>query len=464
MVVIDADQIQSYIFAAQRLKAIRGASAIQRDLSSTLPLRLLLALGSGNLTSDCNLTTATLETTPGLDWELLYAGGGNVYALFRTPELAADFARQACQLYPAHGGSASASAALVTCGSDFQSTLASAHTELLRRKTSRATPIAHHAIPYAQDCQACSSPNAAILTASHGHAPSALCPACAKCYARSESSQLLDECGLDLTPPKDFEAIASASHPENYLALLYLDIDRLGRFFEELDHLTPAIFRDWSLRIQGAMHASVLEGCRAAASGLEPQSVAPFEVLLLGGDDAIIAISAHRIFAFLDAFRQSFGPAVNNQLSYSAGLVWAHHHVPITQLLHLARQLLRSAKATAPDRIDYSIFSNALAADLRDREYLRSGRPYAIGEFLQLASTITNWKSADFPSSKVAELYPLAFDAPDSGQRTFISWQSRLGADHRRLALDFFPTGLRSAAPTQHTRAADLAELWSFVR
>ena len=279
---------------------------------------------------------------------------------------------------------------------------------------------------------------------------------------RSERAPYLDQIPGGLLPPHDFEVIAANARPDNYLALVYLDVDKLGRFFENIDPLPPETYRKHSLHIRDSVEEGVLAGCRAASVATPAGSSAPFEILLLGGDDAIIMLTAQAVFAFLRQFREVFREMLPC-LSFSAGVVWAHHHLPIAQYVHHAKSLLRSAKAEGGGRIDYLVVSESMVRGLEDRSTERTLRPYSLEDFASLSDTIRNWKQADFPSNKVHQLYPLAFEGEDQGTLDFLYWISRLKPHHHAAACGFFKQGLWQRQPRHATGAADLAELWDFV-
>jgi len=463
LAIVDADRIQDYIFAPRQLKLIRGASAIQREVNLTYSLDLLneSSYGPGNLEGQ-EITGTRLDENPGQRWEVVYAGGGNLYVLFRDGKDADRFVKAACALYRKHGATATASGAIVPWTGTFRATLEQGQERVMARKTSNGQP--GHAVsgPYWKFCEACGLHPASHWSRYPVTGEHILCQACYARRRHSERAPYLDEIAKGLKPPQDFEEIAEAARPDGYLALVYLDVDRLGRFFEGIDPLPPELYRYHSLHIRKSVREAVIEGCRATCATGPADGTARFEVLLLGGDDAIVVMASQYVFEFLRRFRKAFGSKLPN-LTFSAGVVWAHHHLPVSQYVYHAKKLLRSAKAAGGNRVDYLVVSESMVRGLEGRKRERTLRPYEFPGFEGLAETIRAWKADGFPSNKVHQLYGMAFHETNQASLDFLYWISRLEERHKNLACNFFREGIWREKPWRSTGAADLAELWSFV-
>ena len=460
MAVVDADRIQEYIFAPRQLKLIRGASAIQRDVNLIGTLELLRdpVYGAGNI--ECNaILDSSLDQHPAQMWEVFYAGGGNVYALFRDGAAALRFTDAARALYRKNG--ASATGAVVAWVESFDRTLDYAQAELVARKTSCASPSQALSNPYFKTCEACGLASAACWKRNAVTGERLVCPTCESRRAASNGLSLLKEIAPHLIPPKDFDSIAEKSRPDGYLGMVYVDVDRLGRYFEEKKPLTAAKYRSESLRIRDAIKYSVFAGCRAASEACGESSTAPFEVLLLGGDDAIVMLASQAVFPFLRRFREEFHTGIAD-LSFSAGVVWAHRQLPIAQYIHHAKKLLRNAKADGGARIDYLIVSESMVRE-RTGNGAETHRPYSFESFEKLVETVGAWKKTGFPSSKAHQLYAMAFEERTQATLDFLYWTSRLELHHREQARLFFAEGFWKFEQRHATAGADLAELWDFV-
>ena len=463
LAVVDADRIQDYIFAPRQLKLIRGASAIQRDLNLRYSLELLRnsGYGPGNVDPGCDILDEGVDRNPGQKWEVVYAGGGNLYALFRESRAAEEVADDICALYRKHGVTASATAAVAPWAGTFRETLQNAQAKVTVRKTAVSAVADPISRPYWRASDACGGAPATHWARNPVTGERMLCRACEARRGRSEHAPYLDEIGTGLKPPRDFEAIAETARPESYLGLVYLDVDQLGRYFDNIDPLPPELYRRHSLRIQSTVKDGVIAGCRAACETGTIGSAAPFEILLMGGDDAVVMLAAQLVFPFLKRFREVFQRELT-ALTFSAGIVWAHHHLPISQYVHHARRLLRSAKAEGGGRVDYLVVSESMVRE-RDESARHTLRPYTLEGFDNLYGTIRDWKGARFPSSKAHQLYSMAFEEEDQGALDFLYWLSRLEEHHRAAACRFFGQDFWQRQPRRATGAADLAELWDFV-
>ena len=464
MAIVDADRIQEYIFAPRQLKLIRGASRIQRDLNLKYLPELLRKFGAGNTVAGeglSEITDRSLGREADLDWEVVYAGGGNVYVLFRNQDRAKSFAREACLLYGRHGGSARATSAVSAWAGDFQSTLEETQRLLFARKTSPANSEAPITSPYWKSCEACGTGPASRWVRNRVTGERILCEACEKRRKASERSPYLDQIAPGMEAPEELGAIAAQSRPENYLAMVYLDVDKLGSYFERVGPLTTDSYRVLSLKIRNSVEAGVIEGCRRASKGAG--SVAPFEILLLGGDDAVVVMAAQAVRPFLNGMSEVFARELPD-LTFSAGIVWAHHKLPVAEYLRHAKKLLRSSKAAGGCRVDYLIVSESMVKGLEERSWDRTLRPYPLQELEGLFGAIAGWKGAGFPSSKAHQLYAMAYEEEAQGTLDYLYWLSRLESEHRGLAQRRFMGGLWEKTPRGWaTAAGDIAELWDFV-
>jgi hypothetical protein len=454
LLILDADRIHEYVFAPRQLKAIRGGSAIQDKLNRDWLLKPPLLSAGGNVDSS-NVTLAE-----GAAWEAVYAGGGTALILFRDADAAERYRMAATRLYVEKTGAATASAVFVPCSGEFKDYYAAVRLRLERAKTARSEHRFAAGNPYWKVCELCGRSPAERLRRVPGGEDRPACAACLKRLENSERSPYLGQvpvpAGTVLKPPRDFEAIARRSVPENYLALVYLDINRLGRFLNDTAPESVTKFRDHSTAVHKTVVSGTVAGCGAAAQRAGGDE-APFEILLIGGDDAIVVMRAQDVFVFLTEFYRAFKsePLLTN-LDFSVGIVWAHHHFPISQFLALAEELLKSAKRRtgAGFAVDYLIVTEAMAGEIGARGDGGSQRPYALDDFLALEESIAKLKTAGAPRGKLNDLYRIAHLPEYQATLEYYFLLSRLESTHRET-VKRLPGGLAGAA--------DLAELWDFV-
>jgi len=261
--------------------------------------------------------------------------------------------------------------------------------------------------------------------------------------------------GGKLKAPQDFEALGEMASPENWLAMVYLDIDRLGKWLDENRSKSAQEFRQASGDIARTVWDGVVSACASLCGGSQD---APFEILLMGGDDAMVMLPAQHVFSFLRTFGDEFKlPG----LTYSAGVVWAHHHYPIAQYVALGEELLKSAKRGGGDSVDWVVVSEAMVGGIGPRGEGPRRKPYPLGEFLKLAEKAREWKKAGFPANKANELYRIAHMDRDQGIIDYYWLLSRLDEGHPGLVRR--DVGPEMWTPGEGTGAADLVELWDFV-
>ncbi|NOX37250.1 MAG: hypothetical protein GXO78_06920 [Calditrichaeota bacterium] len=94
IVAFDTDKIKQYIFATNKLKEIRGASAILDELNEYETLNLL-PKGKGNYDFDRNENVWKWNgkdmKTDDLEWEVIFVGGGSGMVVFKNKNTATKF-------------------------------------------------------------------------------------------------------------------------------------------------------------------------------------------------------------------------------------------------------------------------------------------------------------------------------------------------------------------------------------
>ncbi|HLJ26494.1 MAG TPA: hypothetical protein VKY85_07275 [Candidatus Angelobacter sp.] len=475
LAIVDADRIHEYIFAPHRLKMVRGGSALLRSLNHEHLLRELLegGYGPGNLSQDLTPNDATTTDAGTFNWELVYAGGGNVYVLFRDRAAAEKYVSRAQWLFRKQSGTATATCIVTPHEGVFRATFEVGLALLNQRKTSAADPHSPLTSPYWKSCEACGREPAAWLIDEPDDAQVLLCTACETRKKHSRQSPYLEKINGKLVPVQDLETLSAGSRPDGYLALVYVDVDSLGKYFDQLEPFTVETYRETSHKIRKTVESAVIESCRHLPESLSDGTAAPFEILLVGGDDALIILRPQHVCRFLRCFRVSFrkhwrepkqrSGSSGRDLTFSAGIVFAHHHLPIAQFLQHAEELLRSAKDAGGGRADYMVVTEAMTSGLKARDARRTMRPYPLRDLLQLWRTIGRWKMLGFPARRAHQLYQAAYEEEHQGTLDYLYLLARLEERHRRLAQQMFAQGLWERTPRRATRAADIAEIWDFV-
>lgn len=261
-----------------------------------------------------------------------------------------------------------------------------------------------------------------------------------------------------LLPDGELQALADqSSGSSEYLAYLYCDGNGMGRALSEAP--TDAAYGVLSKQIDDSLHQAVAQAivrhCRPVEiSGKRGRFRA--EVLLLGGDDLIVALPANCAVDFTVTVLQEFCRANKGAFRLSAGLVFAPPTTPISILQRTADALLRSAKRRAyldearekfkrcainpPDvavldpaetlppreRAEGYIDFQELASAQTDieREHSVTCRPYRLDDFLTLVNRTRAVHRSYVPRSK---LHALAEAIQGSQREAFTMAQRVIG-------------------------------------
>jgi hypothetical protein len=294
-----------------------------------------------------------------------------------------------------------------------------------------------------------------------------------------------------LEPAANLTEIGNRSQPAGYIALVYTDLDRAGAFLREHARTIEsygALSGRMGDSVKGAVHAGLEHAVPKGGS-----RVAGFEVLLLGGDDAVVALPANRLFAFLEKFQEIYHKAWKGgpHPSFSAGAVLTRAHTPIAAMLRQAEGLLRSAKRipkteragldSINDAVDYCIDAGIASDDLlgeraevkrRGNERPRTMKPYTVAEAVALARGVSGLRQAEAPANKIRSLFDTAYQPLMQADLEYLFVLSRLERGHR-LVLRKLVEGpeMRQtvwrpvrAGAEEATNLADIAELWEFCR
>jgi hypothetical protein len=263
--------------------------------------------------------------------------------------------------------------------------------------------------------------------------------------------------------PRDLNQLGSFGRPDGYLGFVYLDINRLSALLGKVDHQDE--YKALSKAVQQSVERAVYH---ALAEVLAPREgngawIAPFEIFLIGGDDATLALPAQCAAGFAEKFFEHFdrlfpesvdGPTAERTAQWrekyaqappkvSLAIVFSHARFPVYMAIDRATELLRGAKARAyqlggSHMVDYLVVTNAMEreiADLRREQYRdasgnsRVWRPFALDEFRRARGLSELMKS--LPRTKVAALFDLMFGGTYQSTLDYCYWLMRLEGEQR---------------------------------
>lgn len=408
---LEVEGIQRFVFASTKLKIIRGGSAL--------------------LDSFNRITMREASKAKG---RVVLAGGGHCLVRGLTREDAEGIATELNRkLRKKTDGQVRLSWSVSAESDDWKSIWA----ELCRERDARdllAVSAPPPLPPFVALCSSCGSSPARELRDTNDPQPK---PLCAACWTRWHEAQKIrdpkeitvwsrlrphlepyahlndDFAFSKLLPEHELEQIAELGSREGYLAYLYCDGNAMGRILRAANSADE--YGRISERVDTALHKAVAAALLAHCPPERGKGKFGAEVLLLGGDDLIVALPADRGAAFtqtvLDVFHREAGP----DFRLSAGLVLAPYTTPIAILQRVALSLLRSAKRYAyldeqrqleRRAIGYVDFQELAAAQADvDRDYAVTCRPYRLDDFGRLIERTRQLRKSRVPRSR---LYALA--------------------------------------------------------
>lgn len=401
LLVADTDETQAYVFESNKLPEIRGASNRLERLNERI----------GKLTAE----------VPHSD--LIYAAGGSLLA--QVPVAAApQLVQQIERLYPQETGVATISAdwrVIPSTYKRFGDLVRWAGHWLRRRKESKEPPPFYEALPQQTRCRSCQK-RPADTTYLNDLTD---WPICSICFAKRKTGDVWFSCfeghllrdkplyqayfqnapSVDMPYTVDEIGQASLARP-GYIALLYLDGDRVGQMLEKVGNKED--YRQLSEAIGEATRQAVfttlarnLRPTKVRGSELRQESrqtpgagedifIYPFEIITIGGDDLLLIVPAHLAIpvaieigeGFHQEMRQrgaAAGKAEWDDIAMSAGVIMADDHTPVQMLVKLAKELLQEAKklGARAGAIDFHVLKSADMLDDR-LDKVREQYPYTL--------------------------------------------------------------------------------------
>ncbi len=425
----DADKIKDYVFESAKLPEIRGGSMILDELNwGEKPI----------VQGGIPRNISGVWQKHGLpERACIYAGGGSLLAVVLR-HLVQELKEEIETLYPRETGTATISCVWqpITVD-DLQNRLAGsmARQSLMLRRAKEEKELLpfFEAIPLSRRCESCGIRPASV----HQATPDGrwLCWPCQRKVERSRehggkkrwTRDFVDvllagqlDCdretylngympaARELEPvsgANDLSEIAQASLDKKSIGFIYADGNHIGRLVEESKTVDEYACR--SDVLHKAMRKAVFTALachlkiqpdiqrKTARGATETVDIHPFEIITVGGDDALLIVPGDRALDVALALGRTFerklaeSPAfAGKRATVSVGLVVADHHNPVYFLCTLAEDLLKSAKKrdqelSATDRtsvegtLDLLVLKSqtTLSTDLKD---LRANFPWTI--------------------------------------------------------------------------------------
>lgn len=475
LLIIDTPSVKKYVFGTDKLKEIRGASAILDYLNRDLTERWLK------------------DTIGATKVKRIYANGGSGQFILQgvSEDDVVECGESLKKLY-ADGTKESGHIlyGYSPIDGDYKNARELANFNLIREKEKGHTVHTCHT-PYSKDCDSCSGNSASNALIENGEK----IWLCQVCYNKrnpeknplfgNENIQLrvwtefgrylkkeglTDKKWFELRPP-DFESIGD---DKGYIGLVYADGNGMGRLIKQIDtHERLTLFSKTCDEV-------IREACFETLAKLFPdeRELLPVDILLLGGDDLVVVMKADKVFEFAievtkkftektrTRFEQAndsfFKDRLNNKgLTISLGIAIGKHSHPFRVLLDQAEGLLSLSKKKgskdgnglwSPSFMDFHIGTHSHQLDIetiRETEYqIEKGsktsyitmRPYEVDKLEELFQFAKTFKRESFPRTKLQQLYPAPFLGRENGMLRCIEVYSRCKKEERQLLMEAFNT------------------------
>ncbi|CAN2041385.1 GGDEF domain-containing protein [Candidatus Magnetomoraceae bacterium gMMP-15] len=439
IIVIGVPSIKKYVFATDRLVEIRGASTLLDDLVINETKKFLInKFGQSNV--DC-----------------VFVGGGSGQFIINAEENEIEN-----RIYELEGlfANKSKGALRLICGKaelsddNYHDALEQAFYETERKK--EELPIISSTqlhTGYISECKSCSQ----MASIFDNYDDKKLL--CDVCYEKVKNgyearkghwgkfAEYLQMQGISEEESysyrsKDFEEIGERCKVrEGYTALVYADGNAMGKLIKSIQNQNQFKFFSETVEtsIREACHEALFANCKPVNGKI------PGEILLLGGDDLLVYLSAEAAFPFAinaaklftEKTKQKFASyttdtffsdKLNNRgLTISFGIVYGKTHTPFSMLLNQAEELLQSAKKAgskdsrpedyySPTYIDYHIassFNQLSVKDCRENHMVKDTnkdkiklyqKPYSLEQVELLLKHARNLVNSNIPNTRLKRL------------------------------------------------------------
>lgn len=432
LVLLDTDQIKQYVFPTGRLAEIRGASLLLDELNRDYTRKQFL------------------------DNECIYANGGQALGIVPNEEVAENIIQRVKGRYAERTGIASVTGIHAPYESSrFSSSLQKARQLLAEEKRTRASHLGgRHALT--RPCQLCGVHPVSTRRKMHDDERRWVCDGCDKKLDRNAEfvresrstrnakgfwAEFSDYAGQhdpstwteDVEPPVDLSEIDSS-----HIAVIYADGNSIGKRLigieKARDYATFAERLDMSTR--NAVYGAISRHLEPRQKG--SRLVAPFQFILIGGDDVLIVVPAEGSLELArdicETFQRDTVSTDASGFSMSAAVAIASYSFPFGYLVDTAEQLLKNAKKhgalreierrrsssgsdATPSMIDFAVLTGSSAVDVdvarSAMEYgeeseggrvVLTRRPYSVVELESLTKVANELRANRFSTSHLRQM------------------------------------------------------------
>ncbi|PKM80070.1 MAG: hypothetical protein CVU88_04915 [Firmicutes bacterium HGW-Firmicutes-13] len=487
IVSFDTDQIKNYIFSTNRLKEIRGASS------------LLLKL-------DRRRKKWIKNVVPGINEDnIVYSAGGGTSVLLDNEDQAKKVIAEVSRNFLDKTVTATITGVLLPPTSIFElfgQRMKQAGEQLRQAKEAKAELTNLPVEPYLHLCHSCEKYPAVEIMAERNN--ELLCKSCAVKRSYGDRSEFYQEFLKYVKKqdknnqiwkkemlPKDLDTIGKVAYPPGYIGLIALDGNHMGNFLNKLKKKED--YQEFSKRINCLVMDQTFTALKRYGQPrrLDTESyVAPFEIVIMGGDDVFLITAAdiaiEVALSIAEGFEEGSKPILEGadmlqeKITMAGGVVLAHAKFPIPAMYKISEELQKSAKKICAENkyqtgaLDFVVVSSS-DTDLEEmRSPIPHYRPYLCKNLRKLVNYIRRFKKEEFPTSQLQAMYQSLFAGKINAQLAAIATLGRLcqSQDQKKYKLlrnffkDFdvaFNGQLPPWTEKKITALADLVELYPFI-
>jgi len=236
---------------------------------------------------------------------------------------------------------------------------------------------------------------------------------------------------IDVSYAEEFDNIKDR---KGFIGIIYADGDGMGEKLEKIETLSE--LREFSNTVDNAVYHAVEKSIidylpmNIVKKGDKP-IIGNFDVLMLGGDDIIMAVPGDKAVQIAVNILEEFHKLTKEKYSLSVGVVIAHHNFPFQQLLDYAEKLLKVAKKKRSElkRVDDNSYKSGMISflnitsdiptdvnayfnenmtrkilnkrEILNKKYQFHWQAYTVEQMKELIKLINDLKKNKIPMSKV---------------------------------------------------------------
>lgn len=451
LALLEVDKIQSYIFATNELKEIRGASYLLSEINEKKTMDILKF--------DYNAAKPILSI------------GGVTKVIFNDENDADEFLKEMEEIYRQELVSITVTTHREPINGDFSAALAKGEKAIRRKKESKQYSYPLNSSPYYKRCALCGIYPAECESYDKNEEKYDLL--CASCSVKRDKSKKWLDIHTDIKEKfkandkvvKDFSIkfnqIGDASRKEGYMGFIMADANRMGEKIRKIQNQNK--LKKFAEEVSKINKRCLVDAIWNAFENFK-DNVLPVNILILGGDDMMMVTTAETAIEIALEYCDKFQKATKDNLdtpeeiSISAAVVIAKDSYPINSYVALGEELLKSAKKKSREyletgkevgTIDYKVVTAAFSESIKitrkkDRYYekdynkfLLTFKPYSLEDMRKLINFGAKFKEKQFPRNKIKSFENILRRGKEASILEFLTMKSRLSNGQKDIMNTF---------------------------